>query len=422
VNAIIQACQSAGSSGDAADPATSCARLNPVTQQSAIPFNKPFIVGKELFYIAQAVTYGNIAGDGHYTQQCSRLLEERFGIRKVLLTPSCTAALEMATMLCDLGPGDEVILPSFTFVSTANAVVRLGARPVFVDIRADTLNMDEDAVERAVTPQTRAIFPVHYAGVGCAMDDIMAIATRHGLKVLEDAAQGVNAFYKGKPLGSIGALGAYSFHETKNYICGEGGALCINDPDMIERAEIIRDKGTNRKQFFRGAVDKYTWVDVGSSYVPSEICSAFLYAQLELLDAITERRRRIYETYEQRLRPLEEEGLLRLPRLPEDCDSNYHLFYILLPDTPTRDALMAHLRQNGILAVFHYIPLHSSPMGQKFGYNDGQLPVTEELSGRLLRLPFFYGLTEDEQGRVVDGIRTFLEARAARPAVGASRS
>jgi dTDP-4-amino-4,6-dideoxygalactose transaminase len=382
-----------------------------VTQQPAIPFNRPFIVGKELFYIAQAVTYGNIAGDGHFTQQCARLLEERFGIRKVLLTPSCTAALEMAAMLCDLGPGDEVILPSFTFVSTANAIVRLGARPVFVDIRADTLNMDEDALERAVTSRARAIFPVHYAGVGCEMDAILATAARHGLRVLEDAAQGVNAFYRGKALGSIGALGAYSFHETKNYICGEGGALCINDPALIERAEIIRDKGTNRKQFFRGAVDKYTWVDVGSSYVPSEICSAFLYAQLELLDAITERRRHIYEAYERALRPLEEEGLLRLPRLPDECASNYHLFYILLADAPTRDALMAYLRQNGILAVFHYVPLHSSPMGQKFGYRDGQFPVTEELSGRLLRLPFYYGLTEEEQGRVVGRVRDFFAGR-----------
>jgi dTDP-4-amino-4,6-dideoxygalactose transaminase len=382
-----------------------------VTPPAAIPFNRPFIVGKELFYIAQAVTYGNIAGDGHFTQQCARLLEERFGIRKVLLTPSCTAALEMAAMLCDLGPSDEVILPSFTFVSTANAVVRLGARPVFVDIRADTLNMDEDAVERAVTSRTRAIFPVHYAGVGCEMDAILAIAARHGLRVLEDAAQGVNAFYRGKALGSLGALGAYSFHETKNYICGEGGALCINDPSLIERAEIIRDKGTNRKQFFRGAVDKYTWVDIGSSYVPSEICSAFLYAQLELLDAITERRRQIFETYERELRPLEEEGLLRLPRLPEECASNYHLFYILLADAATRDALMAHLRQDNILAVFHYVPLHSSPMGQKFGYRDGQFPVTEELSGRLLRLPFYYGLTEEEQGRVVGRVRDFFAGR-----------
>jgi len=328
------------------------------------------------------------------------------------MTPSCTAALEMAALLCNLGPGDEVILPSFTFVSTANAVVRLGARPVFVDIRPDTLNMDEVAVEKAVTSRTRAIFPVHYAGVACAMDRIMALARRHGLAVVEDAAQGVNAFWDGRALGSIGTLGTYSFHETKNYICGEGGALCINDPDLIERAEIIRDKGTNRRQFFRGAVDKYTWVDVGSSYVPSEICCAFLYAQLELLDAITERRRQIYQTYRERLEPLEEAGLLRLPHIPEKCVSNSHLLYILLPDVQTRDALMAHLRQEGILAVFHYVPLHSSPMGQKFGYAEGQLPVTESVSGCMLRLPFYYDLTEADQDRIIETIKGFLEAKA----------
>jgi dTDP-4-amino-4,6-dideoxygalactose transaminase len=377
-----------------------------------IPFNKPFIVGKELFYIAQAVTLGNIGGDGHFTRACSRLLEERFAIRKVLMTPSCTAALEMAAMLCDLGPGDEVILPSFTFVSTANAVVRLGARPVFVDVRPDTLNIDEVAVEKAVTPRTRAIFPVHYAGVGCDMGRIMAVARRHGLAVVEDAAQGVNASWGGRALGSIGTLGTYSFHETKNYICGEGGALCINDPALIERAEIIRDKGTNRKQFLRGQVDKYTWVDVGSSYVPSEICSAFLFAQLEMLDAISERRRRIYGRYQEWLAPLEEEGLLRLPHVPDECDNNYHLFYVLLPDQPTRDALMAHLRENGILAVFHYIPLHSSPMGRTFGYEEGQLPVTESASGRLLRLPLYHDLTEADQRRVADEVTSFLLARS----------
>jgi dTDP-4-amino-4,6-dideoxygalactose transaminase len=377
-----------------------------------IPFNKPFIVGKELFYIAQAVTLGNIGGDGHFTRACSRLLEERFAIRKVLMTPSCTAALEMAAMLCDLGPGDEVILPSFTFVSTANAVVRLGARPVFVDVRPDTLNIDEAAVERAVTPRTRAIFPVHYAGVGCDMGRIMAVGRRHGLAVVEDAAQGVNASWGGRALGSIGNLGTYSFHETKNYICGEGGALCINDPALIERADIIRDKGTNRKQFLRGQVDKYTWVDVGSSYVPSEICSAFLFAQLEMLDAISERRRRIYGRYQEWLAPLTEAGLLRLPHVPDECDSNYHLFYVLLPDQQTRDALMAHLRENGILAVFHYVPLHSSPMGRTFGYEEGQLPVTESVSGRLLRLPLYHDLTEADQRRVADEVTSFLLSRS----------
>ncbi len=380
--------------------------------QPPIPFNKPFVVGKELFYIAQAVTFGNIAGDGHFTQACSKLLEERFGVPKVLLTPSCTAALEMAALLCGLGPGDEVIVPSFTFVSTVSAFVRLGARPVFVDVRPDTLNLDEAAVEKAVTKHTKAIFPVHYAGVGCDMDRIADVARQFGLRVVEDAAQGVNATYRGRALGAIGDLGAYSFHETKNYICGEGGALCINDPALVERAEILRDKGTNRKQFFRGAVDKYTWVDVGSSYVPSEICSAFLYAQLEMMDAISARRRDIFETYRRRLAPLEADELLRLPRVPEECGGNYHLFYVLLRDRATRDALMAHLRASGILAVFHYIPLHSSPMGQKFGGADGQLPVTEDLSGRLLRLPFYYELTEGEQERVVQGVTEFVRRGA----------
>ena len=375
-----------------------------------IPFNKPFIAGKELYYIAQAVTLGNISGDGHYTQECSRLLEERFGIRRVLMTPSCTAALEMAAMLLNLGPGDEVIMPSFTFVSTANAVVRLGARPVFVDIRLDTLNIDDSLIEEAITEKTKAILPVHYAGIGCEMERITAIARKYGLKVVEDAAQGVNAFYSGQALGSIGDLGTYSFHETKNYICGEGGALCINDPELIDRAEIIRDKGTNRRQFFRGQVDKYTWVDVGSSYVPSEICSAFLFAQLEMLDQISQRRRAIHQRYRKLLKPLEGEGLLRLPVTPEDCLGNFHLFYILLPDRKTRDGLLAHLNQNGIHAVFHYIPLHSSPMGQTFGYSEGDLPLTEELSGRLLRLPMYYEITEEEQRRVARQVAEYVQA------------
>lgn len=379
-----------------------------------IPFNKPFIAGKELYYIAQAVTYGNLGGDGHYTQGCCRVLEERFGVGKVLLVPSCTAALEMAAMLFDLKPGDEVVMPSYTFVSTANAVARLGARPVFVDVRPDTLNIDDALIEEAINERTRAVFPVHYAGVGCEMERIMTIAQKYGLKVAEDAAQGVNAAHNGRPLGSIGDLGCYSFHETKNYICGEGGALCVNDPALVERAEVLRDKGTNRKQFFRGQVDKYTWVDVGSSYVPSEICSAFLYAQLEMLDAISARRRKIYEFYEQHLRPLEAEGLLRLPQVPQECETNYHLFYVLLPDRRTRDALMAHLNQNGVQAVFHYIPLHSSPMGRTYGYREGDLPVTEELSGRLLRLPLFYDITSEEQDRVVAAIRGFLEQASRR--------
>jgi dTDP-4-amino-4,6-dideoxygalactose transaminase len=376
----------------------------------SIPFNKPFIAGKELYYIAQAVTLGNIAGDGHFTQGCCTILEERFGIPKVLMVPSCTAALELAAMLCNLGRDDEVILPSYTFVSTANAIVRLGARPVFVDIRPDTLNLDDALIEKAITPRTRAIFPVHYAGIGCEMDRIMTIAREYGFQVVEDAAQGVNASYNDRALGSIGDLGTYSFHETKNYICGEGGALCINDPALVERAEILRDKGTNRKQFFRGQVDKYTWVDVGSSYVISEICSAFLYAQLELLDSIGERRRQIYQFYADHLGPLAAEGLLQVPHLPEECGSNHHMFYILLPDRPTRDALMDGLKQQGIHAVFHYVPLHSSPMGRTFGYRARSLPVTEEISGRLLRLPFYHEITEPEQSHVVATIGDFLLA------------
>jgi len=374
-----------------------------------IPFNKPFIAGKELHYIARAVTLGNIGGDGFFTAECSRLLEAQGGIHKVLMTPSCTAALEMAAMLCELGPGDEVIVPSFTFVSTVNAFVRLGATPVFVDIRPDTLNIDDALIEEAVTPRTKAIFPVHYAGVGCEMERIMTIAEKYGLKVVEDAAQGVCAFYQDRALGSIGHLGTYSFHETKNYICGEGGALCINSPELVERAEILRDKGTNRQKFFRGQVDKYTWVDVGSSYVPSEICCAFLYAQLELLDQIAARRQAIYEIYRSGLQPLQSEGLLRLPQIPEDCRSNYHMFYVLLPDRQTRDDLIDYLRQRQITAVFHYIPLHSSPMGRKLGHTDGQLPVTEDLSARLLRLPFYYEITAEEQAHVIECLKTFLE-------------
>ncbi|MDT3777886.1 dTDP-4-amino-4,6-dideoxygalactose transaminase [Nitrospira sp. MA-1] len=377
--------------------------------EKIIPFNKPFIAGKELYYIAQAVTFGNLAGDGYFTKKCSELFEKQFGVHKVLMTPSCTAALEMAAMLCNLGPGDEVILPSYTFVSTANAIVRLGAKPVFVDIRPDTLNLDENRIEEAITPKTKAILPVHYAGIACEMDHIMAIAKKHALLVIEDAAQGVGAYYKNRALGTIGHLGTYSFHETKNYICGEGGALCINDPGMIRRAEIIRDKGTNRSEFFRGEVDKYTWVDIGSSYVPSEIVCAFLYAQLEMLDSIAERRRGIFKRYRMLLRPLEIQGLLSLPTIPGDCKSNFHMFYILLSDIETRDALMGYLRQQNILAVFHFVPLHSSPMGKKFGYIEGDFPITEQLSGRLLRLPFYYEMTEKEQEYIIKCITEGLE-------------
>jgi dTDP-4-amino-4,6-dideoxygalactose transaminase len=315
-------------------------------------------------------------------------------------------------MLCDLGPGDEVIMPSYTFVSTANAVVRLGARPVFVDIRPDTLNLDESLIEGAITPRTRAIFPVHYAGVSCAMDRILEIARAHNLRVVEDAAQGVDAYYKGRALGSMGHLGTYSFHSTKNLACGEGGALCCNAPELIERAEIIRDKGTNRARFFRGQVDKYTWVDLGSSYIPNEIACAYLYAQLEKMDEIKERRQAIYEFYGERLQPLEAAGRLRLPRIPDGCEIHYDIPYILLNDGPTRDALMDYLKQRGISAVFHFIPLHSSPMGVQCGRCHGSLRVTDDLSARILRLPNYADITEEEQAYVADQVTSFLEGRA----------
>jgi dTDP-4-amino-4,6-dideoxygalactose transaminase len=370
---------------------------------SHIPFNKPFVAGKELYYIAQAVTMGNLGGDGHFTKKCAELMQERFGIKKILMTPSCTAALEMAAQLCDVGPGDEVIMPSYTFVSTASAFVRMGAKPVFVDIRPDTLNIDETLIEEAITERTKAICVVHYAGVSCEMDRIMAIARGYNLKVVEDAAQGVNSLYNGRALGSIGDLGCYSFHETKNYICGEGGALCINNPAMIQRAEIIRDKGTNRQRFFRGEVDKYTWVEVGSSYVPSEICSAFLYAQLEEMDRISERRREIYLKYRRALKPLEAEGLLQLPVIPEDCQSNYHLFYVILPTNTQRDQTLDAMKGAGVGSVFHYVPLHSSPKGREL-IGDLTLPITEDLSSRLIRLPFYFGMEEECVNRVISAM------------------
>jgi len=381
-----------------------------------IPFNKPYVAGKEMYYIAQAIAGGKIAADGPFTKQCSKLLETELGIGKVLMTPSCTAALEIAAMLCDLEAGDEVILPSYTFVSTANAIARMKARPVFVDVRPDTLNIDEALIERAITPRTKAIFPVHYAGVSCEMDPIMEIAARHNLVVVEDAAQGVYASYKGRALGSIGHLAAYSFHETKNYVCGEGGALCVNDPAWVERAEIIREKGTNRSRFLRGMVDKYTWVDVGSSYVPSELSCAFLCAQLELLEAIAERRSAIYHFYLDHLTELAERGMLQLPTIPANCESNYHMFYVLMPTTEARDALIGHLKHNGIVAPFHYVPLHTAPVGLKYGYRPGQLPVTESLSARLLRLPFYYDISETQQMEVVSRIREFAAGSSTRRA------
>ncbi len=374
-----------------------------------IPFNKPYVSGKEIEYVSQAIGRGEIAADGRFGKGCARFLQEKFGILKVLMMPSCTAGLEMAALLCDVGPGDEVVMPSYTFVSTANAFVRAGGRPVFVDVRPDTLNMDETLVEAAMTPRTKAIVPVHYAGVGCEMDALNALAKKRGVLVVEDAAQGVHAYYKDRALGSLGDLGAYSFHDTKNYVCGEGGSLTINNKSLLERSEIIRDKGTNRQKFFRGEVDKYTWVDIGSSFLPAEIACAFLQAQLELLDPILARRREIHERYAELLAPLEQAGILRGPRVPAHCRQNYHMFYILLADEKTREGLATHLRQQGIQAVSHYVPLHLSPMGRKWGYKDGSLPVTEDLSARLLRLPLYYDLTAGDQEEVCRHIQQFLK-------------
>ena len=376
---------------------------------SIIPFNRPFIVGKELYYIAQAVQNGHLAGDGVFTRKCSEWMEQKFGAGKVILTHSGTAALDMCAILCDIQSGDEVIMPSFTFVSTANAFALRGVRIRFVDIRPDTLNIDENLIEAAVNENTRAIVPVHYAGVGCEMDMIMDIARRHDLLVVEDAAQGVNATYKEQYLGTIGHLGAYSFHETKNFISGEGGALVVNDESFIERAEIIWEKGTNRNKFFRGEVDKYTWVDIGSSFLPSEIVSAFLYAQLEEADTITQKRNEIFRYYSEQIAPLCERGLVRMPACPEECRHNAHLFYLLVETARgDRDWLIAHLKEKEINAVFHYVPLHTSPMGLGMGYKEGNLPVTEDVSERLVRLPCYYELTREDQDRVIDGVYGFF--------------
>jgi len=373
-----------------------------------IPFNKPFIVGKELFYISQAVVGGKLAGDGSFTKKCNQWLEKKFGAKKVLLTTSCTTALEMCAILADIQPGDEVIMPSFTFVSTANAFVLRGARLKFIDIRPDTLNLDETLIEKAITPKTKAIVPVHYAGFSCEMDAIMEIARHHKLLVIEDAAQGVNATYKSRYLGTIGHLAAYSFHETKNFISGEGGALLINDESFSERSEIIREKGTNRTKFFRGEVDKYTWVDIGSSYLPSEIIAAFLYAQLEEAEIITRKRWAIFDYYYQRFAALQERGFLRMPSWPAECHHNAHMFYVLLSSEDARTKLIQHLRQRNIQSVFHYVPLHTAPMGRKIGFSQGDLPVTEDVAPRLLRLPCYFELERDDQDRVIEGVESFV--------------
>ncbi|MFA5337132.1 MAG: dTDP-4-amino-4,6-dideoxygalactose transaminase [Candidatus Omnitrophota bacterium] len=373
-----------------------------------IPFNKPFIIGKELYYIKQAVENGHISGDGAFTKKCHAFLEKNLKAKKILLTTSCTAALEMASVLCEIDPGDEVILPSFTFPSTANAFYLRGAKLVFVDIRPDTLNIDEGKIENAITSRTKIIVPVHYAGVACEMDIIIKIAKQHKLYVVEDAAQGVNAAYKNKYLGTIGDFGAFSFHETKNYICGEGGAIVINNDKFIERAEIIRDKGTNRSKFFRGEIDKYTWIDVGSSYLPSDLLAAFLYAQFKNMKEITLRRKEIYHTYLNGLVALAKEGLLQLPIVPDCCKPNYHMFHIVVKNKTIRDDLLNYLSSKNIKAIFHYIPLHLSPVGGMLGYKVNQLPVTESISNRLLRLPFYYSLNKREQAEIIKEINRFF--------------
>lgn len=370
-----------------------------------IRFNYPFFTGKEVEYMAQAIEQGHLSGNGPFTKKCQAWIEEQTGCQKAFLTHSCTAALEMAAILADIAPGDEVIMPSYTFVSTANAFVLRSAVPVFVDIRPDTLNIDETKIEAAITEKTRAIVPVHYAGVGCEMDTIMDLADRYGLFVIEDAAQGFDAHYKNRSLGTIGHLGALSFHETKNIISGEGGALLVNDPAFIERATYVSEKGTNRTRFFRGEVDKYTWVDVGSSYQPSELITAFLWAQLEESEDIIDRRSTLWGYYHERLADLEERGSLRRPLIPSHCHANAHMYYILVEDHATQQRLLHGLKQQGIHAVFHYIPLHSSLAGMKYGQPGGDLSVTDDLYGRLIRLPLWPGLSEENVEEVCTRIR-----------------
>ncbi|MDT0176369.1 dTDP-4-amino-4,6-dideoxygalactose transaminase [Pantoea sp. RRHST58] len=374
-----------------------------------IPFNAPPVVGSELEYMQSAMASGKLCGDGGFTRRCQQWMEQRFGSKKVLLTPSCTASLEMAALLIDLQPGDEVIMPSYTFVSTANAFVLRGATIVFVDIRPDTLNIDESKIEAAITEKTRAIVPVHYAGVACEMDAIMALAAKHQLWVIEDAAQGVMSRYKGRALGTIGHVGCFSFHETKNYTAGgEGGATLINDAALVERAEIIREKGTNRSQFFRGQVDKYTWRDIGSSYLMADLQAAYLWAQLEAADRINQQRLRLWQRYYDALQPLAAQGRIQLPSLPTDCEHNAHMFYIKLRDSSDRQALISWMKEAEILTVFHYIPLHSSPAGQQFGRFHGEERFTTAESERLLRLPLFYNLTDNNQNTVISSLLSFF--------------
>jgi len=370
-----------------------------------IPFNRPTSVGNESEYMQQALQNNHISGDGQFTKKAHALLEETIGVPKVLLTTSCTHALEMSALLLDLKDGDEVIVPSFTFVSTINAFVLRGAKPVFADVRPDTLNLDESKLEALITSKTRAIVVVHYAGVGCEMDAIMEIANRHNIPVIEDNAHGLFGTYKGKQLGTFGVMATQSFHETKNFTSGEGGALLINDEKYVEDAEILREKGTNRSRFFRGQVDKYTWVNIGSSYLPSDMLAAFLLAQLEERKQIQSSRQRIWETYYKELSTWAEENSVQMPFVPAHCEQTYHMFYLLFPNLEKRQAAITHLKERGIQAVFHYLPLHLSPMGKKFGGKEGDCPVTEQVSDQLLRLPFYTNMTEEDQKRVVEALK-----------------
>jgi dTDP-4-amino-4,6-dideoxygalactose transaminase len=376
-----------------------------------IPFNLPFATGKEIEYLKQAIANAKISGNGQFTQKCQAWLESQIGCQKALLTHSCTAALEMAALLADIQPGDEIIMPSYTFVSTANAFVLRGGIPVFVDIRPDTLNLDETKIEQAITKKTKAIVPVHYAGVGCEMDFIMNLAQQYNLLVIEDAAQGMVSYYKNRPLGSIGHLAAVSFHDTKNIISGEGGALLINDPKLIERAEIIWEKGTNRSQFFRGEVDKYTWVDIGSSYLPSEISAAFLWAQLEVAEAITRKRLSIWGYYDLAFKNLENQGILRCPIIPQECLHNGHIYHFILENLATQTNLIKYLKKEGVGAVFHYVPLHDSLAGKKFGRVAGTMTVTNDLADRLLRLPMFADIKDSQIYKVTNLIEEFFATK-----------
>lgn len=379
-----------------------------------VPFNFPHLTGDEIINIKKAHELGRLAGDGFFTKECHRWMKRKFDLNGVLLTHSCTAALEMMAILAEVGPGDEVIMPSYTFVSTANAFVLRGATPVFVDIRADTLNIDESLINQAISPKTKAIVPVHYAGVSCEMDEIMVIARNNNLLVLEDAAQGVMSTYKGKSLGAMGSLGAYSFHETKNIISGEGGALTINDIRFLERAEIIREKGTNRSKFFRGDIDKYSWVDVGSSFLPGEISAAFLLAQFKHAIEITEKRLQIWSGYHKELEELELDGCITRPTIPKECGHNGHMYYILVKDLEQRTALLAYLRKREIFAAFHYVPLHNSSAGSRFAKICGNLAITENISDRLIRLPLYPDLRWGQMQEVVDSIKDFFISNAAR--------